>query len=81
MQVSVGTTPVRLDVAGAATPLVQNLGPGDVYVDRADDVSDSTGVELAVGDVLELPRGVSSGGGPLYLVATESDTDVRYLEV
>lgn len=52
--------------------IVQNLGPGDVYVDQADDVTSDSGVKIAANGYWEF----SSITGQ-YFVADGGDADVR----
>ena len=79
MKLLVGTTPVRLSVNGA--PVVQNLGPGVLYMDVGSDVSQSTGIQIPVNQAYEFVKRIGLASGSLYLVATQSNTDVRILEV
>lgn len=88
MQQTVGTTPVLLGVertmgeegevmSGFRRALVQNLGPGDVYLDYRSDVSVNDGFQLTPdADPIELP-----GMKPVYVVASQVDTDVRFIDV
>jgi hypothetical protein len=79
---SVGVTPVKLPLAGTATPVIQNLGAGIVYFDTDPEVSTSTGLKLAVNALYEFPRDLNLGeGGAVYLVSSEAGTDVRYVVV
>ncbi len=81
MKITVGTTPVKLPYAGRVTPMIQNLGPGNVYFDSDQNVSSATGVMLNPGAVYESPRDISIGGGTVYLVADTAGCDVRTLRV
>ena len=86
MQAVIGTTPVPIatdqyvDVGAAGqVVVVQNLGPGDLYIDFLEGVDSSSGLKLAAGgDAYEFPRATSQ---TLYAVATEADTDVRIMVV
>lgn len=86
MQMLVGTTAIEVtttsypDLAESGqTVLVQNLGPGTLYVDFLSEVAVGTGVRLKPeGDAYEFKR---SAGQKLYLVASEANTDVRFLAV
>jgi len=77
----VGTTPIRVALDSSATPVLQNLGPGVVYLDTSDDVAVATGLQLPVGAAYEWPHDLSQSGSAIWLVATAADTDVRYLVV
>jgi hypothetical protein len=81
MKQTVGTTAVKLPVSASQTPVIQNLGPGIVYLDGAGTVAAGTGLKLPVGAVYEVPRDLSSGSGELWLVADAASTDVRFLVV
>lgn len=81
MKISVGTSPVQLPYKGHVTPMIQNLGPGNVYFDAAPDVSISTGLMMTPGAVYEFPRDLSDGGGFIWLVADQDDCDVRIIRV
>lgn len=85
MNVSVGTSPVELDLSDypdvgdtGQRVTLQNLGPGVVYFDGFDDVSASTGVKLDVDGYWEL---VIVRPTTLYLVADQVSTDVRFFVV
>jgi hypothetical protein len=76
----VGVTPVKLPVEDCMVVL-QNLGPGSIYFDIGSDVSTSTGMKLDVYDAYETPLSISGIGGDLFLVASQANTDVRYMVV
>lgn len=78
MKLTVGTTPVRLPVEGA--PVLQNLGPGVLYMDSVPDVDVNTGIRVPVNQAYEFVKKLDLTSGALFLVATQS-TDVRYMEV
>lgn len=80
MQQTIGTSPVRLDVPTAATPIVQNLGPGNVFLGDAA-VTTGTGLKLSPNSAFEFPRDLGQGFGGLFAVADAAGTDVRYLVV
>ena len=74
----VGTTPVRVR-ADRSRPVIQNLGPGDIYLDTDGDVDENSGLKLPVNAVYEFPTAGSLS--LIYLVATEADTDVRIIQM
>lgn len=74
---SVAGTPVKLPGGHTGRPLIQNLGPDDVYFDRSETVTPSTGVKVEVGRDYELPTAPVKGGGPIWLVSSGA-SDVRY---
>lgn len=59
--------------------VVQNLGPGDVYFDAADDVDDTSGVKIASGGNWEFVVDRLSFGQ--YFYADGGDADVRFTAV
>lgn len=81
MQLSVGTTPVQLPLRGRSRPMMQNLGPGNIYFDNNIDVSVETGVMMAVGSVYEFPDDLQRGGGLIWFVADQDDCDLRFMSV
>lgn len=80
MQQTVGTASVLLNVPMSGTPLIQNLGPGAVYVGDIG-VTVANGFRLAVGGVLQLSQDLGLGSGAVHLIADAINTDVRYLVV
>jgi hypothetical protein len=79
MRILLGTTPQQ--IKGARTrPLIQNLGPGNVYVDTDGDVDADSGFFIAPTAVYEFP---ASGGNSvgIWLVADADNTDVRIVGV
>lgn len=72
MNISI-TTAVDEFVRGGDEVLIQNLGPGMLYVGLKSDVSSSTGVQLDVFDAIELPGATD---GSLYMTS-DSSADVR----
>jgi hypothetical protein len=76
--ITVGSTPVPLSGLGARTCLIQNLGPGVVYMDSSDSVSPSEGFKIAVGAVYETQG--SGGYAQIYLVS-DGTSDVRVVSI
>lgn len=82
MNITVGTDPVHLDVAHDATPLIQNLGSGNLYIEATQaDCTTTSGLKLAAGDIYQYPLPLNEGAGDVWLVADAAGTDVRYLVV
>lgn len=81
MQQTVGVAAARLNAPSSSSPVLQNLGPGIVYVDHDSGVSEDTGFKLVVNAVYEFPRDLGVGGGNLWVVADAADTDLRILVV
>lgn len=77
-KVTVDTTVSRLPVAIGETPVIQNLGPGVLYLDTSSSVSVTTGLRVPVDGAYEWPRDVATS---VYAVASAAGTDVRILKV
>jgi hypothetical protein len=75
MRILLGSTPVQIP-GDRSRPVVQNLGPGTVYLETDGDVDIDNGFQIAPGAVYEFP---SSGAGSrgIWIMADVSDTDVR----
>lgn len=83
--ISVTDTPVEVPgVAGTNSEfLIQNLGPGAVYVGRAVTVTAATGIKLDPDAVLSTGDGITARNlTGLWLVCAATETaDVRVLRV
>jgi hypothetical protein len=79
MQVTVGTTAVKIPAPGRARPIIQNLGPGTIYLDTLKTVASSTGLVLSVGTIYEFP--VSGGHSDIWVISDAANTDVRVVGV
>ena len=84
--VTVGTSsPVPVVVPGDALLILQNLGPGNVYMDTASNVTTGTGIKLVVdagyefGHQIPWGSGVDfpSAGTTIYAIADQAGTDLR----
>lgn len=78
MQVIVGTTPVELPEYGRGLPVIQNLGPGILYLEESNQVTTANGLRIAVGDTYEYPLPATD---PIWLVSDTAGTDARVLVV
>lgn len=54
-------------------PIIQNLGPGVIYIDSDEDVTTETGFEIPVGAAYEAPL----SGTQIWMISTHNNTDVR----
>lgn len=81
MHQSVGTAAVVLAVTPQQAPVIQNLGPGNLYIDSNPGVTTNSGLKLAVGDTYEYPRDLAEAAGSVYAIADQAATDVRILVV
>ena len=78
MNLTVGTvTAVAVPVPGDAPAVVQNLGPGIVYVDGNSAVTTATGLKILVGATVTINS--PSSIGALYVISDTTATSVRYL--
>lgn len=79
MQQDVGTIPMDITAfIGRVRPVIQNLGPGDLYVDTDTEASIEGSIKIAVGVIWEFQAAIGEGD-TLSLVATQEDTDVRLM--
>lgn len=62
-------------------PVIQNLGPGVLYLGTSSASLSTTGLQLPVGAVYELPAVVQDGAGAIWIQAIGGDCDVRMLNV
>lgn len=68
--------------ARADRPIVQNLGPGTLYLSTTGTNVDTVGLALPINAVYELPATLMEGAGRIYLRATGvGGCDVRILNV
>lgn len=62
-------------------PIVQNIGPGDLYISTTSvDVAD-TGLWLPAGAVYEFPAALVEGAGAVWIQAAGDDCEVRIINV
>ena len=62
-------------------PVIQNLGPGTLYVYNSSTNITTDGLQLPVGAVYELPQVVQDGAGAVFVQATGGNCDVRLMNV
>lgn len=77
-KVTVGTAPVQLPVDVGETPVIQNLGPGVLYLDTRSNVAAGTGLKIPVDSAYEWPKDLTK---TVYAIADAANTDVRVLVV
>lgn len=78
MQILLGTTAQNIR-GDRSLPVIQNLGPGTVYLDTDGDVDATSGLKIDPGAVYEFP--ISGGNMGIWIVASEANTDVRVIEL
>lgn len=62
-------------------PVLQNLGPGILYLNTVGTNITTEGLQLPVGAVYEFPKIVQDGAGAVWIQASGGDCDVRILNV
>lgn len=66
---------------GTQMPIVQNLGPGTLYVGTSSSNLLTTGLYLPAGAVYEFPQPLVEGAGAVWLLADGGNCDVRIVNV
>lgn len=66
---------------GTMRPVIQNLGPGDLYLGTSNTSITSRGVKLPINAVYELPATLTEGAGQVWLAASGGNCDVRIINV
>lgn len=66
---------------GSVRPVIQNLGPGVLYIGTSSTNITTVGLEVVVNAVYELPATLVEGAGRLVLAASGGNCDVRMLNV
>lgn len=75
MRILLGSTPVQLP-GSRSRPVIQNLGPGTVYLETDGDVDVDNGFQIVPGAVYEFPSpGARSKG--VWVMADTDGTDIR----
>jgi hypothetical protein len=67
--------------AGTNQPVIQNLGPGILYVGSVSSDLLTEGLQLPVGAVYEFPEVVIEGPGAIWIQASGATCDVRILNI
>lgn len=75
MQIILGATPVQIP-GNRSRPVIQNLGPGAVYLDTDGDVDETSGLMIPVHAVYEFPDDGGNNTG-IFIMADTEGTDVR----
>jgi hypothetical protein len=65
----------------SSRPIVQNLGPGILWLGNRNEALETYGLKLPVNAVYELPAILVEGAGQIYLKATDDQCDVRIVNV
>lgn len=72
---------VNTGYAGTNAPVIQNLGPGDLYVYNSGVNVTTEGIFLPPNAVYEFPQVVIEGPGAIWLEALGGNCDVRIMNV
>lgn len=67
--------------SGSMRPVIQNLGPGTLYLGTSNTSLTSRGIALPVNAVYELPAILSEGAAQVWLAASGGNCDVRIINV
>jgi hypothetical protein len=67
--------------SGNQAPIIQNLGPGTLYVGSTSSNLTTEGLQLPVGAVYEFPTTMVEGAGAVWIQASGANCDVRILNV
>lgn len=65
----------------ADRPIVQNLGPGTLYLGTGSADLATKGLKLPINAVYELPATLMEGAGQIFLLADGGNCDVRIVNV
>lgn len=66
---------------GTTQPIIQNLGPGVLYVGTSSANLTTTGIYLPAGAVYEFPAPLVEGGNAVWIQAGVDQCDVRIINV
>jgi len=81
MNVTVAAGATQLNFSGSQQPLIQNLGPGDLYVYSLNDSITTNGIKLPTNAVYEFPTALVEGAGSVWVQALVGTCDVRVMNV
>lgn len=79
MQVILGTTKQAVAASGRNRLLIQNLGPGNVFLDTEGTVTATAGLKIEPGAVYEFPT--ASADDDVYIISDTANTDVRIVRL
>ena len=72
---------VNTGYTGTQQPIIQNLGPGALYLGTTSSNLTTEGLYLPSGSVYELPKVVQEGAGAIWIQASGGNCDVRIINV
>lgn len=79
MQIIVGTSAQKVVSGGRQRPVVQNLGPGTIFLDTEGSVTPTTGIKIPVGWTYEFPT--SGSEDDIWIISDTASTDVRVIQI
>jgi hypothetical protein len=79
--ITVASGATQLPYTGTQQCVVQNLGPGVLYLGATNANLSTEGLQLPVGAVYEFPAVIQDGAGAVWVQAIGGDCDVRTLNV
>ena len=65
----------------ASRPVIQNLGPGTLYIGTSATGITTKGIQVVTDAVYELPATLVEGSGKIFIAASGDSCDVRILNV
>jgi hypothetical protein len=81
MNVTVAAGATDTGYAGTNRPVIQNLGPGDLFVGNVSSTLLTEGIKLVPNAVYEFPENVVEGPGKIFMQASGATCDVRILNI
>jgi len=81
MEITVAAGAVDSGFTGTTAPVIQNLGPGDLYVYNSSTDVTTKGIYLPPLAVYEFPEVIVEGPGQIFLQALNGTCDVRIMNV
>lgn len=79
MRMLLGDEPVQIK-GSRVRPVLQNLGPGNVYIDTSGAVDADSGFRLMPGSVYEFPTSGANSKG-IWVMADSANTDLRIVSM
>lgn len=73
--------PVKPSLSRTARPIVQNLGPGTLYLNTSSQNVVAEGIKMEYMAVYEFPTALVEGPGEIWFAADGDTCDVRILNV
>jgi hypothetical protein len=73
--------PIDTGLGGTQRPIIQNLGPGILYVGSSPNNLVNKGLKLVANAAYEYPDNLVSGPGKVFIQADFDDCDVRIQNV